>query len=239
MAATPREELERIDAALEACKGHRANAAVAIGMEPKRLADLCLTNPYLRAKWGSGQEAVVPSLASEIHRDEPLKPFGVDTAVVRAIDAQDELVTEKGAKLAGFARSEQKFLGGLMKAYAGSVRTAMDFSYAGAVHANGRLVLLLENLSNKLRDIEENPGNYELEAYTRDGTRYVIKGPNEYYKDTADLISKVSGELRKMNGTIHQANEMRLRMKKLEMLSENNVTKVAAWESPAKKADPA
>jgi hypothetical protein len=237
--ATP-EEIQRIDAALEAVKGHRGHAAIALGVEPKRLYDLVSKNEYLRAKWvtnESTQTPVQPGLASEIHREAPLAPFGIDHAAVAGLDAQDAMLEKKGPKLAGFARKEQKFIGELMTSYSGSIRTAMDLTHSGAVYATGRLALLLKNLTEKLEHIEENPDEYELVAYTKTGDRYVTKSAHEYYRETADLIAKISGELRKMNATVHQTNEMRLRAKKLEMSNNQKVVSVAAWESPVKMTE--
>ena len=83
--ATP-EELAAVDAALEKTKGNRAHAAMALGMEPRRIYNLVQNNPHLKAKWS----AVLPTPPepgpdTDLHRPPPLEPFS--PTEVKVVDA--------------------------------------------------------------------------------------------------------------------------------------------------------
>lgn len=235
--ATP-EELAAVDAALEKTKGNRAHAAMALGMEPRRIYNLVQNNPHLKAKWS----AVLPTPPepgpdTDLHRPPPLEPFSpTEVKVVDAITKEDALL-QKGWKRLGFNPDERKFLAGLQASYAGNLKSTMDLAYGGAAHANTRLLLALEDLKEKLEDIKAHPDNYRRSFMTDHGERE-SKGPDEYYKEFYDLFVKVSAELRKMGDSVTKANELRLKMEKLRMQQSSKARSEAGWET-AKQAEPA
>lgn len=235
MEATP-EEVARIDAALEAVKGHRGLAAKAIGMEPKRVYNLVTTNPYLRAKWCTKVPVVPePGLASEMHRDAPLSPFSKgDEEVAIAVTKEDAKLHRGWNKLPGFGTKERKFLAQLQNTYAGNFKGTMDLAYGGAAHANARLLLALENLTEKLHHIDEHPEEYTRDYMTEHGTRET-KSAEEYRLEYYDRFIKIAEALRKSGDSMAKANELRLRVEKMRAQKEGP-KKVAGWESPAKGA---
>jgi len=229
--ATP-EEIQRIDAALEAVKGHRGHAAIALGVEPKRLYDLVSKNEYLRAKWvtnESTQTPVQPGLASEIHREAALEPFSKgDEETAIAVTQEDALLHQGWAKLPGFGKKERKFLAQLQATYAGNLKGTMDLAYGGAAHANSRLLLMLEVLVEQIADIDAHPDKYTREYMTEYGTR-VSKTAIEYRLEHYDRFIKISEALRKLGDSMSKANELRLRMERFKKETENEKKKQAGW----------
>lgn len=236
--ATP-EEIARIDAALEATKGNRTHAAIALKVEPQRVINLVQTNPYLHLKWGSKPDSpIAPTPAADIHRPKPLvsEPFtSSEKEMVVAIKRED-LMLQRGWKRLGFDAEQRKFLAGLQATYAGNLKSTMDLAYGGAAHANTRLLLLLESLIEKIADIKAHPDKYERSYMTEHGVR-TTKGADEYLKEFTDLAVKVSSELRKMGDSVTKANELRLKMERLRMAQRDPVRREAGWETakPAEK----
>lgn len=235
--ATP-EEIAAVDAALEQTKGNRVHAAMALGMEAKRVYNLVQGNAHLSAKWGAkAPQPPQPGPDTDLHRPPPLEPFTPsEMKVVDAITKEDALL-QKGWKRLGFSSEERKFLAGLQASYAGNLKSTMDLAYGGAAHANTRLLLALEDLREKLEDIKANPDNYRRTYTTEHGERE-SKGPDEYYKEFYELFVKVSAELRKMGDSVTKANELRLKMEKLRMQQTAKTRSEAGWET-AKPAEPA
>jgi hypothetical protein len=228
MARLTPEEIYRIDKALEATKGNHTHAAMALGITALEVHTAVRHNPALQAKWSpTYKPPVEPTEASDLHRDTP--PAVAAAKIVDAINKQDALVAKRGTKLPGFTNKEQKFFAQLMSCYAGNYKTAADFAHSGAVHAAGRLVSALEKANDRLLDIEENPDKYTRSTMGMHGEN-VTKTPAEFWNDTMNLIVKITGELRKMNQSVLQSNELRLRIEKLKQSQAKEVKSVPGWE---------
>lgn len=226
------EEVLRIDAVLEEVKGNRLAAAMVLKMDNQRLRFLIRDNKTLRAKWCENlAEPVEEGLDTTIDR-----PAGLtinDAAVVQAIEKQDKLVAERGARLPGLSKKQQTFFGKLLATYANQHRFALDAAQAGASHAIARLTLALEDVAEKIADIEANPQNYTRTTMGQHGES-VTKTPAEFYADYTKLLVSIAEALRKMQGTIQSGTEIRLRARKLEReLQDKTPKKVPGWVSPA------
>lgn len=227
------EEIQRIDRALETTKGHRAAAAELLEMPEQRVYDGVRDNPYLRAKW-IGDVPPPPDDATDLHRD-PVSPF--DEKVAAALDKQDALVARSRGKLPGFKPEEQDLMLRVMKTYAGQYKLAADLSHSGAVHANARLLMLIEKLNDRLADIVENPGKYDRVMETKGGVT-VTKSSADYYKETADQIIKAADALRKMAETVNRGTETRMKIEKMKQEAKSGkVKKVAGWDAPGQTID--
>lgn len=234
-AATP-EEIARIDAALEQTHGNRAHAAAALGMEPKRVYNLVQGNPHLRAKWVTRPaDPPAPGPDTDLHRPPPLEPFSATEQKIVVAITREDAALQKGWTRLGFNRDERKFLAGLQASYAGNLKSTMDLAYGGAAHANTRLLLALEQVTEKLQDIQKNPDAYRRSFMTEHGERE-SKGPDEYLKEFYDLFVRISAELRKMGDSVTKANELRLKMERLRMAQQSKTRSEAGWET-AKPAE--
>ena len=227
------EELQRIDAALERTGGHRRLAAEAIGMEPNRLIDAVNDNPILRTKWNNvHKDAVEPHLATEIHREKGLKALPLpeqEKAVAVAVEKQDALLHKGWAKL-GFDGSERKFLAQLQATYARNFKGTMDLAYGGAAHANVRLLMALERVNDKIKDIQEHPEKYRVYGIAKSGGEILLKNEHDYLSDFTKLLTSVAGELRKAGDSAMKANELRLKVEKLYAQKDlAGPKKVAGW----------
>lgn len=228
MARLTPEQIQRIDAALDATKGSRTQAAIVLGLEPVNISDAIRFNPVLKAKWSNDLAAPpAPGLDTEIDRPTPAAIAA--EKVVAAINKQDSLVERKGAALPGFSKKEQKFFAALMTTYAGTYKTAADFTHSGAVHAAGCLVSALEEARERLKDIEDNPNAYTRVSQGMHGES-VTKMPAEFWNDTMNMIVKITDALRKMNQSVLQSNELRLRIDKLKQSQTKEVKAEAGWE---------
>lgn len=225
------EEIARIDAALEACKGSRKLAATALGVEYTRVCAAVKDNPVLRAKWiETGATEIEPGLDTELSRPNPVAAQG--ERVVNALNKQDAIIAKRGHKLPGFSNKEQKFFAGIMSVYAGNYKTAADFTHAGAVHAAGVLVVQLEKARERLQDIEDNPQEYQRTSMGLHGES-ITKSAADYWRETSDLIVKTADALRKMNASVLQSNELRLKIEKLRAEKAKTVKAEAGWEVSA------
>lgn len=225
-----------IDEALIKTKGNRDHAAAVLGWEKSRFNSMLFSDAILRAKWmREPDKDIEVTPAAEIHRPEMAVPLPAEKEIVVAITKEDA-VLQKGWKRLGFDQDERKFLAGLQATYAGNLRSTMDLAYGGAAHANTRLLLVLEKLVEKIEDIQNHPENYHR-VYTTEFGERESKGPDEYLKEFYDLFVSVSGELRKMGDSVTKANEMRLKMARLEMEHRSKKKTEAGWETskPAEK----
>lgn len=228
--ATP-EEIHRIDAALEAVKGNKQLAAMALKMTYDRLRFLVRDNKTLRAKWcENAGEPVEEGLDTALDRE---KGLSINDAVVsQAIENQDKLIAEKGTRLPGLTKKQQTFFGKLLATYANQHKFALDAAQAGASHAIARLTLAMEDVAERIADIEEHPENYTRTTMGMHGES-VTKTPAEFYADYTKLLVSIAEALRKMQGTIQSGTEIRLRAKKLEReLQDRTPKKVPGWTSP-------
>jgi len=234
MAKLTAEEIYRIDKALEATKGNREHAGIALGIPGVDIRTAIRFNPALNAKWARDPaEPVTPGLDTELHREPPAAL--ASSKIVEALGKQDALVAKSGTKLPGFSNKEQKFFAQLMSCYAGNYKTAADFTHSGAVHAAGRLVAALEQANDRLADIVENPDKYTRTSMGIHGES-VTKSPAEFWNDTMNLVVKISDALRKMNQSVLQSNELRLKIDKLKQIQAKEVKATPSWE-PGKPAD--
>ena len=227
--ATP-EEIARVDAALTKTQGNRKHAAIALGLDPKKVYDMVCDNGPLAAKWGKKHpDAVEPGPDTDIHREPGLRPMEEKVAV--AITKQDAEL-HKGWQRLGFDNKERKFLAQLQGTYARSYSATLDLAYGGCAHANTRLLLVLENLTEKVADIEAHPEKYQLKAYTKDGSPYVCKSSTDYLREFHGLIVQVSAELRKMGDSAMAANVLRLKIERMrrEQAKPDEAKKVAGWD---------
>lgn len=238
--ATP-EEITAIDDALTLTKGNRAHAAVALKMDPQRVYNVVKSNPYLKAKWATKPESPVePTPAADLHREPPVvsEPFTKsEQDQVMAITREDATL-QRGWSRLGFDSKERKFLAGLQATYAGNLKSTMDLAYGGAAHANTRLLLLLEQITEKIADVHAHPEKYHRTYMTEHGVRE-SKGPDEYLLEYTKLATMVSAELRKMGDSVTKANELRLKMERLRMAAQSKVRQEAGWDAkPADKISP-
>lgn len=229
------EELAAIDAALTRTNGNRSHAAAALGMPPKRLYGAVATNPILNSKWGANHpDAVEPHLATEIHRERGLSALPIpqqEEAVAVAVDKQDALLHKGWAKL-GFDGKERKFLAQLQATYTKNYAGTIALAAGGAAHANTRLLLTLESVTEKIQDIGEHPEKYRVYGVSKSGAEILVKNEHDYFKEMNQLLVAVSSELRKMGDSALKANELRLKVEKMRMQQEseaNKVKKVAGW----------
>lgn len=232
--ATP-EEIARVDAALTKTQGNRKHAAIALGLDPKKVYDMVCDNGPLAAKWGKKHpDAVEPGPDTDIHREPGLRPMEVDEQkVVEALNKEDALLG-KGLTRLGFNTKEKRFLQQLSQTYRSSFSSVLDLAHGGAAQANVRLLLVLENLTEKLADIEANPSKYELRAFTKDGTSYVAKSANDYSKEFHALVVAVASELRRAGETALKANALRMKFEQMRQQN-NGPKKVAGWTVEATK----
>jgi hypothetical protein len=221
----------RIDEALSRTNGNRSHAGDMLGITTGNIDYAISVTPGLRARWGKPlTEPETDTLASEIDRPSPPEIVQQEEAkVVKALDKQDDIVAKSNGALPGFTKKDSRFFGSLIAAYAQDLKTTLDFSYAGSVHANARLVLVLEQMCDRLADIGKNPQNYSRVTIGRDGVSNETKGPSEYVKETVDMIVKISAELRKLSTSVAQAQELRLKVEKLRAASKGTKT-VASWD---------
>ena len=239
------EILAKVDEALTRTGGNRRHVGDMLGLAQSDVDRCIRDNPGLRAKWGKPSEMPeTDTLASELSRPSPSEALKKEReSVVSALDKQDNLIAKVKGSLPGFSRKDTRFFGSIIAAYANDLRTTLDFSYAGSVHANAKLVMVLEQMCDRLTRIGTNPEEFRRYSVTKDGVENEIKGPNEYVKETVELIVKLSGELRKLSTSVAQAQELRLKVEKLRAATKGTVT-VASWSpaipiesSPAKEGE--
>lgn len=233
--ATP-DEIELVDAALEKCNGNRVLAAAALGWDAQRVQNLVICSPRLNAKWVNPRtpKNVEPGEVTDMHRERGLKPKTIpeqQEALVEAVSKQDALLHKGWSKL-GFNSKERKFLAGLQNTYARNFAATLDLAAGGSAHANTRLLLVLENLTEKIGDIREHPENYRLYTVTKAGDQVLVKSEHDYEREFHALLVQVSAELRKMGESAMKANELRLKVEKLRAAQQaQGPKKVAGWDA--------
>lgn len=236
--ATP-ELLARLDEALTRTRGNRRHAGDMLGLTFENINYMVRSTPGLKAKWGVPEDPPeVDTLSQELDRPSPMEELRKERqATADALTRQDAIVEKSKAELPGFSARDRRFFSSIIAAYANDLKSTLDFSYAGAVHANAKLVLTLEKLCNRLARIESHPEEFVRTSVGRDGTENETKGPGEYLKETVSMIVSVSSELRKLSTTVAQAQEIRLKVERLRAASDKAVVSLASWK-PAVNVTP-
>jgi hypothetical protein len=232
------EDIAMIDEALILTKGNRALAAKMLGLDSKRVQNIVRNVPGLAAKW---MDRPVPDggLASDIHRPMPIAVkipdvLPAEEAVVDALTQQDELL-QKGWRRLGFTAKERNFLSGLQASYTGNLSGLQALTTGGLSHSASRMILILEQIYEKMKEVEAEPEKFEITYSTEFGVR-IQRTADQVFMDLVDRAVKVSETIRKMGDSVEKAVEIRLKVEKLQReRTEKVVKKAAGWSTPEKK----
>lgn len=200
------EELEHFDAALTETNGNRKMAAKVLNTSIPRLQRYIEREEFLRSKWGEAEKKEIAD--PEVHR-----PITISKEQALAIaTAKEDGTLQKGFKALGYEDADRDFLQKVANLSSVPALNMLDLTIGGMVKSFTDLLLIKEKLKEKLLDVVENPGNYEVEM--PNGT--IAQLPHKVMVDLVDRITAISKEMRSMNTAAEQGQIVRAKIREIE-----------------------
>jgi hypothetical protein len=216
------DEIVRIDQALTATHGNRAQAAVVLGVDVGRVYHAVERIDAIRAKW-SPNFTVPEEKVGEIDR---IVTDPMDEKLATAFNKQDKLLS-KGVEATDLAGDRKEFLLSIQQNYGKHWKSLTDLFRGGIVYTSSELLFQFNNLTKVLADLDANPSKFD-----RINEKGVItKSSHEYRLEYIDRALHIAEMFRKLNSDRENAELVAAKVEKMKVEKAKKVTrKVAAWE---------
>lgn len=229
------EDKAQLTAALERTNGNRRHAALMLQWDEKRVHNMIQHHADLNARWSTRPAQVELSRASDLDRPPTeIAQFSPDAIKAAEALANQDAIMMKSWEKAGFDEKQRNFLHTLQSSYAIPLKNTLDLTYGGAVHIATRLLLQIESLCARLKDVEDNPDKYERVHVTEFGEN-VVKNNHEFYLELYDRLIATCGEFRKVNTDVTKAAYVRAQLEQLKQGNGGKPTK-PGWSTQAPPA---